>query len=740
MDKDKTPEYIEISGTVESVLFSNEENGYTVLRMETQDGEKQTVTGCLPFAAPGEMLTVGGVWTHHASYGRQFKAEYATRTVPSGTAAIYEYLAGRTLKGIGPATAMLIVNRFGDRSLDIIENHPEQLAEIRGISMSKAKEICLSYRKQMGIRLLMEFLTAHGLRPGTAMRLYRFYGDAARGMIQENPYILASEHIGAGFAEADKLAMELGFEADAPERVSAAVIFELTHNLNNGHTFIPVNKLMSATAQLIGVEPELVEECMDALLDSGDIVIEQVANVRACYLPGMREAESDCAMRLRAMAAAKTDTRVDIEKAIAKAGRAQGITYTAQQEQTLRIAAKRRVCVITGGPGTGKTTTVRAILNMFDCMGLTTLLTAPTGRAAKRMTELTGREASTVHRLLGAGYAEGSDIVFQKDEDQPLEGDAVIMDECSMVDITLMAALLRALPEECRLVLVGDADQLPSVGPGNVFRDIIRSGVVETVRLTEVFRQTSGSSIIRNAHMINRGEHPELTENRGDFFFMRRRDAAAAADTIVSLCRDRLPKNMGIPAQDIQVLTPTRLYEAGTRNLNQRLQEALNPPGPDKAEKKYGDMTFRVGDKVMQSRNNYDIIWATEDKMASGSGIFNGDVGVIRSIDPNDELVTVDFDGKLAKYGVDMLSELEHAFAMTVHKSQGSEYRAVVLALAKMPRTLATRGLLYTAITRARELLVIVGNDEAVDYMIDNHKQAGRYSGLRFRLAEGAGA
>ncbi|MEG0876301.1 MAG: AAA family ATPase [Oscillospiraceae bacterium] len=755
---EETPNYIEISGTVKSLIFQNEENGYTVMKLDTEDGEELTVVGCLPFANPGEQLIIRGDYATHSVHGQQFKAEWAERRMPSGADAIYSYLASRAIRGIGPATATLIVSEFGDETLKVIENQPERLAKIRGITMKKALEISDFLKKQMGIRHLMEFLSNFSIKPFIAIRLYRLYGDESMELLQENPYIIATEEIGASFAEADALALNMGFDDDNPQRVAAATMFELQHNARNGHSFIPVEKLIPATSQLIDVPAQAVEEAIEVLCDSGEIVRSQVSDREACYLASLYEAETYSAERVLQMCATnlKADPRLDA--LIAEVEAEQSVSYAALQRHSLKIAAQQQIMVLTGGPGTGKTTTVRAIVALFDKLGLKTLLTAPTGRAAKRMSELTGQEAQTIHRLLEAGYSpEGSELVFRRDEDEPLKCDAIILDECSMVDISLFRALLCAMPESCRLVMVGDADQLPSVGPGNVFLDIIRSGVVEAVRLTEIFRQTSLSQIVANAHMINRGDYPDLQSNSSDsdFFFLRRTDPAQALETIVSLCAERLPKKMGIPPMDIQVLSPTRRGEAGTVHLNEMLQRALNPASAEKKERNYGEIVFREGDRVMQIRNNYDIIWnkpeqieypahgfgeklpliTMGEKPEHGMGIFNGDIGRILSIDSECQLMTILYDDKLAVYPFDLLSELEHAFAMTVHKSQGSEYRAVILLALDGSPHLMSRSILYTAVTRARELLIIVGNDRAVFNMIDSHKVTRRYSGLRSRLA-----
>ena len=728
-------ELTEISGTVDSVIYKNEENGYTVLRLNDHGGAVITVVGCFPYASPGESMIITGTWMNHAVHGRQFKAEFAQRLLPTTANAIYDYLAGGSVRGVGPATASLIVNEFGDKTLEVMENSPQLLAKIRGISAAKAEQIAKSFRRQAGVRRLMEFVCSFGLRPILAMRMYKFYGDKALELLRDNPYILATEHIGGSFAEADTMALEMGVDSYSKNRICAAVLFELVHNSGNGHCFIPRDKLAAVTAQLIGVDEQSADECIDILIESGQLMYEDIAGCKACYLPSLYHAESDAAEHIARMCRRKFDESVNIPALIATLEKQLGIKYAPLQRKTLELALKNQIIVITGGPGTGKTTSIRAILAMFDRLGLKTLLTAPTGRAAKRMTELTGQEASTVHRLLEAKFSDdGETVVFGKDESDRLDCDAVILDECSMVDIVLMDALLSALPPDARLVMVGDADQLPSVGPGNVFSAVIRSQVVPTIRLTEIFRQNEGSRIVRNAHMINKGEHPKLSENAGDFFRLKRLEAGSTVDTIAELCSVRLPGKMGIPPEDIQVLSPTRKGELGTVSLNKRLQQVLNPPRKDKKEKAFGDAVFREGDRVMQIKNNYDILWQNESRTAAGSGIYNGDIGTILSIDMDSESLSVNFDGRIATYGFDSLIELEHAWAMTVHKSQGSEYRAVILSLSPGSQMLLTRDVLYTAVTRAKELLIMVGDDATAYKMIDNFRQSKRYSALRVRL------
>lgn len=729
-------ELSEINGTVSAVIFRNDENGYGVVKLELDSGEKVTAVGCLPYIAPGEMLSAEGAWMTHAQHGRQFKIEQCSRLLPTSAEAIYEYLAGGTVRGIGPATAALIVDRFGDKALDVLEMQPEKLAEIKGISSSKAKDISAGFKKQAGVRRLTEFLCSYGIQPVFALRMFKFYGNSAIEVVHENPYILASSHIGASFAEADSLALALGLDGDSLNRVCAAVVFELVHNSGNGHCFIPRGKLTMATSQLIGVAHELTEDAVDKLAETGEIVCCTVAGLDACYLAPLYEAETYTANRIKSMCRAKAERKVDITSIVLRLEAANDIEYAPMQREAIALAAQNRMLVITGGPGTGKTTILKAVLALYDELELETYLAAPTGRAAKRMSELCGTEASTIHRMLGAKMSEdGETVVFGKDEEDKLACDALIIDECSMVDITLMHAILKALKPDCRILLVGDADQLPSVGPGNVFSDIIRSGVVPTVHLTEIFRQKADSRIVRNAHMIDRGEHPDFNENSGDFFRLRRMQGGSCVDTIVELCKKRLPENMKIPSNQIQVLSPSRKGETGTVNLNKCLQAALNPPDEGKKEKLFGETVFRVGDRVIQIKNNYDIAW--KDKLGkSGMGIYNGDIGTIVEIDTVSEYLKVDYDDRTALYGFEMLNELEHAWALTVHKSQGSEYRAVILSLNPVAQLLLTRSVLYTAVTRAKELLIMVGDDNVAHRMIDNHKQSRRYSALRIRLTD----
>lgn len=727
-----------VEGTVQSVIFQNEENGYTVLSLAV-DGQEEpvTVVGCIPCAAAGEGMTVTGVWVEHPSYGPQLTAESVERRLPRDEADMAAYLGSGILKGVGPATAERLVERFGMDTLRVIEEEPERLQTLKGITAKRAMELSAAFRALTGLRQVMEFLARYELPVHLAMAVQRTYGDGAMQALRDDPYLLSREQYGVDFAVTDAIALSMGFGGDDPCRLEAAVLYELSHNLHNGHVFLPREKLIQAAAQLIGVETDAVELALDKLIERFGVVEKPIANVMGCYLPRLYQAETFVAERLVSMVKTPVERLARVEKTIADIEQAQGVSYAPLQRQAVALAADSGVLLLTGGPGTGKTTSLRGIVTLYERMGLDVLLLAPTGRAAKRLGEVTGREAQTIHRCLGMSFNDlTGQVTFKKDAKDPLEAHAVIVDEMSMVDLPLMDALLAALKPGCRLVMVGDPDQLPSVGPGNVLGDILRSGAVDSVTLTEVFRQAEQSAIIRSAHAVNRGQAPDLSNKQSDFFFLCRRSPDRLVQTVVDLCRTRLPDKMGIPAGQIQVLTPTRKGETGTVSLNRALQAALNPPAPGKRQKAWGDMIFRVGDRVMQTRNNYDVLWEKDDGEA-GSGIFNGDVGTVEDIDPSGELVTIRFDDRTSVYTADLLSQLDMAYAMTVHKAQGSEYRAVVLVSAPAAPNLLVRGVLYTAITRARELLVMVGDDAIPGRMAENDRRTRRYSGLRRRLKQG---
>ena len=731
-------ERITVEGSVDAVIFQNEENGYTVLLLRV-DGEDEpiTVVGCIPCAAAGEGMTVTGVWVNHPVHGPQLSAESVERRLPQEEEDIVSYLSSGILKGIGPATAQRLVERFGTDTLRVLEEEPERLKTIKGITAKKAVELSEAFRALTGLRQVMEFLARYDLPVYLAMAVQRTYGDNALQMLRDDPYILSRAQFGVDFAVADAIAISMGFGGDDPCRLRAAIEYELAHNAGNGHVFLPREKLLAATAQLVDVDTDMVETALDKLIDSFAVVEKPIANVRGCYLPRMYQAETFVAQRLLSMLRTPVEQLRQVDKTIDAIEKEQGVSYAPLQRQAVRMAAEGGVLLLTGGPGTGKTTSLRGIVALYRRMGLDVALLAPTGRAAKRLGEVTDCEAQTIHRALGMSYNEMTgQVAFKKNGSDPLEAHAVIVDEMSMVDLELMQALLEALRPGCRLVLVGDPDQLPSVGAGNVLGDLLRSTVVPTVSLTQVFRQAEQSAIIRNAHAVNLGQPPQLDSNQGDFFFLCRRSPDRLVQTVVELCRDRLPKNMNVPADQIQVLSPTRKGACGTAALNRALQAALNPPAAGKRQKQWGDVTFRVGDRVMQTKNNYDVLWEKDDGTA-GSGIFNGDVGVIQDIDSSGELIVLRFDDRTATYTADLLSQLDMAYAITVHKSQGSEYPAVILVSAPAAPSLMVRGVLYTAITRARRMLIMVGDDTVPAKMAANDRQQRRYSGLRRRLKEG---
>ena len=724
-----------IQGAVSAVIYQNYENGYAVLRVNVGGGQNVTVVGTIPLPAVGERLMVTGKWSTHASYGRQFEAEFLERLMPQTAMEILNYLSSRVIKGIGPKMAARIVEHFGSETLLVMEREPERLAEVSGISREKARAIGEEFKLQVGMRQLMEFFALHHLPAELAVRTYKIYGDSTIELLYDDPYLLMEEELEAPFGAVDRFAIELGVAGDDPRRVEAGILFELSYNLSGGHSFLPQEKLIPATAQLLNVEAESIAQGVERLVEAGRLVRDALAGITVIYLPRLHEAETYCARTLMNFADNTFPAPKNLEKLIRGVAKDSGIEYSEEQTCAIREAATSGLLLITGGPGTGKTTILNGILELLGQMQLKCLLAAPTGRAAKRLTEVTGEEASTIHRLLEAGIDQNTGkMLFVRDEDNPLKCDAVIVDEMSMVDVQLLHALLQAVPHGKRLILVGDPDQLPPVGPGFPFSDMLRSGRLPAVRLTEIFRQAQESLIVMNAHRVNQGQMPDLRNVKSDFFFMRRQNEEAVAQLIRDLCTTRLPKNMGIPADQIQVLSPTRKGGVGTVSLNKMLQTALNPASAEKKEKMFGDYIFREGDRVMQIRNNYDIIWKRTGGHEVGTGIFNGDVGIIRAIDPATETLTIQFDDREADYDFTQLNELEPAYAMTVHKSQGSEYRAVILTAWNGSPYLLSRSILYTAITRARELLIIVGREETVGVMVDNARKNRRYTGLKLRL------
>ncbi len=726
-----------IQGTIAAVVYQNYDNGYAVLRLGVGGGQTVTVVGTIPLPAVGERLMVTGKWSTHSSYGRQFEAEFLERLLPQTSNEILSYLSSRIIKGIGPKTAARIVQHFGDQALTIMEQQPERLAEISGISREKACAIGEEFRQRVGMRQLMEFFTLHQLPAELAVRTYKLYGEATIELLYDDPYLLTDKGLDAPFGSVDRFAIEMGVSADDGRRIRAGILFELSYNLTAGHSFLPEEKLLLATAQLLSVDADTVAQATEQMVSHKELVRATLAGISVLYLPELYEAETFITTRLLKSAKVNFSAPKNLDRLIKASAKESGITYSAQQEQAIRAGATSGVLLLTGGPGTGKTTILKGLLEVLGQMQLRYTLAAPTGRAAKRLSEVTGEDASTIHRLLESTIDPATgDMVFLRNEAKPLKTDVIIVDEMSMVDVLLLDSLLRATPEGARLIFVGDPDQLPPVGPGFPFGDMLRSEALPTVRLTEIFRQAQQSLIVMNAHRVNNGQMPDLKNVKSDFFFLPCRSEEELRQTITGLCTTRLPEKMGIPADQIQVLSPTRKGGVGTGLLNQTLQGALNPPISGKKERQFGDFIFREGDRVMQIRNNYDMVWKKQDGSVVGTGIFNGDVGTILSIDPHMESVTVLFEDRAAEYDFTQLGELEPAYAMTVHKSQGSEYRAVILSAWGGSSYLLSRSVLYTAITRARELLIIAGRSEAVAAMTENAKRGRRYTGLKLRLQE----
>ena len=726
-----------LQGTISAIIYQNYDNGYSVLRLSCDDGQTATVVGTIPLPAIGERLMVTGNWSSHQSYGKQFEAEFLERLLPQTSGEILSYLSSRIIKGVGPVTAGRIVQHFGAHTLQIMEQEPHRLAEVPGISAAKAKTIGEEFRLRMGMRQLMEFFALHHLPAELAVQTYKLYGESTIDLLYDDPYLLTEEGLEAPFGAVDRFAIEMGIAGDDPRRVDAGILFELTYNLSSGHSFLPEEKLIVATTQLLNVEYSAVADGISRLIQGEKLVRDTLAGITVDYLPALYAAERYTGQRLLEFSKKHFPLPVHWKQMLRNVQEGQGIAYSQRQKDAIEESLCSGLLLITGGPGTGKTTILNGILSLYCQMGLDVVLAAPTGRAAKRLTEVTGQDASTIHRLLEAGIdPHTGKMFFARDEENPLKADAVIVDEMSMVDIQLLSSLLRAIPQGKRLILVGDPDQLPPVGPGFPFSDCLRSNVLPSVRLTEIFRQAQESLIVMNAHRINCGSMPELRDRTRDFFFLPCSSEEQVAQTIAGLCTTRLPKNMGIPSDQIQVLTPTRKGTVGTWGLNGLLQSQLNPPHPSKKERKFGEFSFREGDRVMQIRNNYDIMWKSCDSSTVGTGIFNGDIGTITAIDFSEETLTVVFDGREAQYDFTQLNELEPAYAMTVHKSQGSEYRAVVLCAWNGSPYLLSRSVLYTAVTRAKELLIIVGREETVGAMVQNAKVGRRYSGLKLRLQE----
>lgn len=727
-----------LEGIVETIIFSNEDNGYTVCELHTND-TYQTVVGYLPYVSEGDSIRIYGNFVVHKEYGEQFSAVYYEKVAPRTALAIIKYLSSGIVKGIGPKLAQKIVEQFGENTLQIIEREPLKLAQIRGISEKKALDMGKSYQEQMGIQNIVMFLQQYSISPAIAIKIHKKYAEQSVERLKENPYLLCREVYGIGFKTADRIAMAMGIAENSVERVKAGVMYILNHSIQFGHTYLPQNDLKIDCNRLLNVQEEELDAALAALIMEKQIVAEGEENDRHYYLAAYYFGELGVARRLLELQQSPLQTQLEsLEDHISTQEAEDSIQFAPAQKEAIISALSNCVAVITGGPGTGKTTIINTIIKIMQKNGFNVLLAAPTGRAAKRMTELCHMEAKTIHRLLEIGYSEGGEEqMFHRNDENPIPCDVLIVDEVSMVDILLMYNLLKALKNGTRLILVGDSDQLPSVGAGNVLKDIIKSNVIKTVALQDIFRQAQESMIVVNAHRINKGIYPVLNVAGKDFFFLERGMVDAVVDTVIDLCKNRIPKSYRYDSiTQIQVLCPMRKTAAGVFHLNERLQEALNPPQPNKPEKVVRDMVFRVGDKVMQVKNNYDIIYQKiggED----GLGVFNGDFGIVYEIDHDAEELTVLFDDdRLVRYDFNQLDELELAYAVTIHKSQGSEFPVVIMPLSGGPPVLMTRNLFYTAVTRAKELVILVGSEGVIRRMVDNNRETKRYSNLCEKLIQ----
>lgn len=730
----------QLCGTVEQVVFYSAESGFGVIDLDA-DGELISVVGVMGEVGEGEQLSLMGYYTTHPTHGYQFKAQTCEHQIPQTAAAIEKYLASGVIKGIGAALAKRIVKQFGDDTLQVIEHHPDRLAEVKGITVKRAETLSATFRQLFGVRRLMLYLAQYGISAARAVEIYRRWGPSSQQLLEQNPYLLCMRPLALPFSIADRMAQDLAGETHRTERVLAGLSHTLCHNLLNGHTCLPADKLCATAKQLLQISDQAFDQALAEILQAGDLCLVQ-KNKDFLALPDLYDAERYIAMRIRVMASTKSQLPLSckdeqaLEQQISQIEARDQITYDPLQRTAMKEALKRQAFILTGGPGTGKTTTLNGLITLLSQNGLDLVLAAPTGRAAKRLSEVTGRDAKTIHRLLEVQFEEDA-IGFAKNQDNPLDADVVIIDEMSMVDTLLFEALLSALKPSSKLILVGDYDQLPSVGAGNVLKDLLQSERVTTVRLTHIFRQAQQSLIVRNAHHIVLGEYPVLDQKDSDFFFLERPTADAAAATVLELMVDRLPKAYGYsPFEEIQVLSPGRKGEIGVLELNKKLQAKLNPKGKHTPAFTSPLYRFHEGDKVMQTKNNYDIEWEREHEREQG--VFNGDIGTICMIDRGAQTVKVDFDGKIAYYNFEIASEqLELAYAITVHKSQGNEFPAVILPILGGYDRLYYRNLLYTAVTRAKQLLILVGRADRIRFMVDNHLKLDRFTLLTHLLTDG---
>lgn len=729
MDNQKVDISVELSGSVEDVIYKNADNGYTVINLGCDEG-LIAVVGNLGDVNEGERLSLRGGWITSPKYGRQFKAAMCERSMPETESEISAYLGSGVIKGLGPAIAKKIVKQFGTEALDIIDNDCMQLTVIKGITSDKALYISNEYHKITGVNEVIKFLGEYNFGPAHAISVWSAFEHDSIKQIKTNPYILCTSGIDIDFRSVDRMAADLGFDAENSDRVRAGIVYVLHENANAGHTCLPTEKLRESVCDNLGIERRQFESCLDDCEEKDWVVRITLGNREFVYLPEYYLAETYIAKKLAFMLRTSAQYEKDYSDEIRGVEFSENIQYEDLQRAAISACLTGSVFILTGGPGTGKTTTLNGVIKILKAQKKRILLCAPTGRAAKRMSDLTGEPARTIHRLLEVDFNAKGELKFKRNETNPLPADVVIADEMSMVDALLMCSLVRAIKPTSKFIMVGDSNQLPSVGAGNVLKDLIASHYIPSVELKEIFRQAAQSLIVTNAHRIVNGEFPVLDDRQNDFFFMNKSLESDIAELVIQLAKQRLPDTYGFsPIDDIQVLCPTKMGMAGTKELNKQLQSALNPPSQNKAELKFFDVIFRTGDKVMQTKNDYDVLWTKNNE--KGSGIFNGDIGIIRSVDRFSQNVTIDFEGRVAIYTSEMLRRLEHAYAITIHKSQGSEYDAVIIPITAFTHNLLYRNLLYTGVTRAKKMIIVIGTKELVKTMVDNNRKMLRYSLLR---------
>lgn len=729
MDNQKVDISVELSGSVEDVIYKNADNGYTVINLGCDEG-LIAVVGNLGDVNEGERLSLRGGWITSPKYGRQFKAAMCERSMPETESEISAYLGSGVIKGLGPAIAKKIVKQFGTEALDIIDNDCMQLTVIKGITSDKALYISNEYHKITGVNEVIKFLGEYNFGPAHAISVWSAFEHDSIKQIKTNPYILCTSGIDIDFRSVDRMAADLGFDAENSDRVRAGIVYVLHENANAGHTCLPTEKLRESVCDNLGIERRQFESCLDDCEEKDWVVRITLGKREFVYLPEYYLAETYIAKKLAFMLRTSAQYEKDYSDEIRGVEFSENIQYEDLQRAAISACLTGSVFILTGGPGTGKTTTLNGVIKILKAQKKRILLCAPTGRAAKRMSDLTGEPARTIHRLLEVDFTAKGELKFKRNETNPLPADVVIADEMSMVDALLMCSLVRAIKPTSKFIMVGDSNQLPSVGAGNVLKDLIASHYIPSVELKEIFRQAAQSLIVTNAHRIVNGEFPVLDDRQNDFFFMNKSLESNIAELVIQLAKQRLPDTYGFsPIDDIQVLCPTKMGMAGTKELNKQLQSALNPPSQNKAELKFFDVIFRTGDKVMQTKNDYDVLWTKNNE--KGSGIFNGDIGIIRSVDRFSQNVTIDFEGRVAIYTSEMLRRLEHAYAITIHKSQGSEYDAVIIPITAFTHNLLYRNLLYTGVTRAKKMIIVIGTKELVKTMVDNNRKMLRYSLLR---------